>query len=360
LLGVLVGFRVAVVECRGTPYDVGRQQAALFAESPKGQGFRRRKSVRLPWWFDIKSCEKLFAGISPALWEEIGGIAEGLGVSMERAVLAFGTGGLRPLTGGCSAIMAAGAYGRNYDFRPQHYGARLALVQARGSYASIGFSELLTGRLDGMNECGLSIGLHLVNGKPIRPGLSCVLIVRLALDQCATAEEACALLQRLPHAMQYNYSMLDSEGNAAVVEATPGAIAVRTGVWLACTNHFQSPRLAPHNRRAEHSRKRLPTLETWAREGLSADAVFANLNWSASPAFHHGYDKGAGTLHTIVSEPARRRILIGVGGDAASLGTDMLDVGLDNWTYGRNIGTTQLTGQLGGQTKAFQWPIRRG
>jgi predicted choloylglycine hydrolase len=57
-------------------------------------------------------------------------------------------------TGGCSAVMSGGVYGRNYDFRPRGYEARFALVQARGSYASIGSTHLLTNRLDGMNDAG--------------------------------------------------------------------------------------------------------------------------------------------------------------------------------------------------------------
>ena len=64
--------------------------------------------------------------------------------------------------------------------------------------------------------------------------------------------------------MLYNYSLLDADGVAAVVEAVPGCVAVRTGAWLACTNHFQSPLLRPLNRRAAHSQQRLPPLEAWA------------------------------------------------------------------------------------------------
>ena len=94
-----------------------------------------------------------------------------------------------------------------------------------------------------MNEHGLAVGLHLIRMWPRLSGLSCGLIVRLVLDQCATTAEAVALLRGIPHAMQYNYSLLDARGIAAVVEAVPGSTAVRTGDWLACTNHFQSPQL---------------------------------------------------------------------------------------------------------------------
>jgi predicted choloylglycine hydrolase len=92
------------------------------------------------------------------------------------------------------------------------------------SSAPFGSTHQLTGRLDGMNEHGLMIGLHQVKKKPRFLGLSADLIVRMILDQCSTTTEAVAKLRQLPHAMQYNYSLLDADGVAAVVEASPGAV----------------------------------------------------------------------------------------------------------------------------------------
>jgi predicted choloylglycine hydrolase len=338
--------RVSFVQCRGTPYEVGRAQADAFAATRKGKAFLRRKKVWLPWWLNIRTEERAFKTYAPALWEEIGGIAEGLNIPMERAVTYFGNEGLRMPTGGCSAVMSGGVYGRNYDFRPRQYEARFALVQARGSYASIGGSHQLTGRLDGMNERGLTIGLHLVKARPRSPGLTSVVLVRRVLDSCATTAEAIDLLRRLPHAMQYNYSLLDAGGVAAVVEAAAGAVAVRGGDWLACTNHFQSPQLMRLNHRVAHSIGRLPPLEGWAARELSAEQTFKALNFSASPAFHN-YDNGAQTLHTIVAEPAKRRLLIGIGGDAAALEEDMLDVDFKLWIAGEDLPIKHLKGQLG-------------
>jgi predicted choloylglycine hydrolase len=307
----------------------------------------------------VRSAERAFAKFSPALWAEIGGLADGLGISMEQAFFRFGNNGLRVPTGGCSAAMHATVYGRNYDFQPRNYGARLALVQPAGSFASVGASEMLTGRLDGMNERGLTLGLHRVRTNPRLPGFSCVVIVRMVLDQCGTTADAVALLRRLPHAMAYNYSLLDADGVAAVVEAVPGSVAVRTGPWLACTNHFQSPLLRPLNRRAAHSQARLPPLEAWAAAGTGAEELFTALNRSTSPAFHHGYQRGAGTLHTLVGEPAKRRLLIGIGGDAAALDEDMLDVDLAEWVAGRDLPVACLEGQLGGLAHPFEWPPPR-
>jgi predicted choloylglycine hydrolase len=353
-------FRVDIVQCRGTPYEVGRAQARIFAATLKGRAFLRKKTIHVPWWFNIRTEQRMFAKYAPVLWEEIGGIADELGITMERAVLNFGNEGLRPPIGACSAAITRDVYGRNYDFRPRHYGARFALVQATGSHASIGGSECLTGRLDGMNAHGLTIGLHRVKLRPRFPGLSATLIIRLILDRCASTAEAVAMMQEIPHAMQYNYSMLDAAGTPAVIEAGPGMVAVRSGDWLACTNHFQSPLLAPVNRRPAHSMGRLPPLEAWASRSLSAEAMFTALNHSKSPAFHHGYVGGAGTMHTIVAEPAKKRLLIGIGGDAAALDEDMLDVDFGRWLAGEDLPVSHLAGVLGGMAKPFQWPPRRG
>src|ERR1700709_1709521 len=103
---------VRFVQCRGTPYEIGRAQADSFAATRKGKAFLRKK-VRLPWWLNIRTEERAFRTYAPALWEEIGGIAE-----VEQAVNYFGNDGLRMPTGGCSAVMSGGVYGRNYDFRP--------------------------------------------------------------------------------------------------------------------------------------------------------------------------------------------------------------------------------------------------
>ena len=87
--------------------------------------------------------------------------------------------------------------------------------------------------------------------------------------------------------------------------------------------------------------------------------MFAALNRSTSPAFHHGYLRGAGTLHTVVAEPVKKRLLIGIGGDAAALEEDMLDVDFAAWVKGEDLPITHLEGQLGGLSRPFQWPIRR-
>jgi predicted choloylglycine hydrolase len=204
-----------------------------------------------------------------------------------------------------------------------------------------------------MNEHGLCVGLHFVNYRPVRPGLVCILIVRMVLDQCATTREAIRLLTRIPHGQPFNYSLLDALGTAAVVEASPLTICVRDGRQLACTNHFQNLKLGRYNRRNPGSHRRLPPLESWSRTELSPQQLFAALNHAGSPVFDYAYRSGSGTLHTFVCEPAERTMLVGIGGDASPRSIDF-----ESWTRGASLGLSQLEGKLGTLDRPFDPTIR--
>ena len=78
---------------------------------------------------------------------------------------------------------------------------------------------------------------------------------------------------------------------------------------------------------------------------LMSNLAFKALNFSASPAFHN-YGN-AQTLHTIITEPPKRRLLIGIGGDAAALEEDMIDVDFKLWVAGEDLPIEHLKGQLG-------------
>ena len=216
-------WRVDVLQCRGSAYDVGKQMAEGFRKTARGRAYGRRKERR-PFAFSLRNAEAALKTWAPNIWEELHGLADGLAIPLERAVAEYSNGRLRYERRGCSAVMTAGLYGRNYDYDPRRYDRMLVATQAKGVHASIGFSDRFTGRVDGMNEHGLCVGLHMVSERTWKPGLVCILIVRMVLDQCATTREALALLRRVPHGLGFNYSLLDAGGAAAVVEASPAAI----------------------------------------------------------------------------------------------------------------------------------------
>ena len=345
-------WRVDVLECRGSSYDVGKQTAEGFLKTLRGRAFARRKERR-PFAFSLKNAEATLKTYAANIWEELHGLADGLKIPFERAVAEYSNGRLRYPPRGCSAVMTAGLYGRNYDYDARRYDKMLIAIQPKGVNASIGFSERFTGRVDGMNEHGLCVGLHQVNQAAWQPGLVCMLIVRMVLDQCATTRDAVKLLRSIPHGLGFNYSLTDASGAAAVVEASPAALAVHEGEQLGCSNHFRAPALLAYNRRNPGSHRHLPALEEFARQRPPAARLFDSLNNSLSPVFDHRYSGGSGTLHTIVCTPAARQMLVGVGGDAAPQSID-----LGNWLRGVPLDLRALEGQLGGTAKPFD-PNRR-
>ena len=125
-------FKVAIVQCRGTPYEIGLAQAQSFAQTSKGRAFLRRKTHCVSLVVQARCAEAHVRQVRPRPLAGDRGLADGLGVPLERAVYHFGNGGLRPPIGGCSAVMSNGVYGRNYDYRARYYDARLALIQPSG------------------------------------------------------------------------------------------------------------------------------------------------------------------------------------------------------------------------------------
>ena len=162
-------WRVDVLECRGSSYDVGKQMAEGFLKTSRGRAYGRRRERR-PFAFSLRNAEAALQTWAPNIWEELHGLADGLKIPLERAVAEYSNGRLRYPPRGCSAVMSGGLYGRNYDYDVGHYDRILVAIQPTGVHASIGFSDRFTGRLDGMNEHGLCVGLHQVNNGSLATG----------------------------------------------------------------------------------------------------------------------------------------------------------------------------------------------
>src|SRR4051812_20117851 len=97
--------------------------------------------------------------LPPNIWEELHGLADGLKIPLERAAVQYSNARLSFPKRGCSSVMTNAFYGRNYDYSPRRYDPTLVAVQPKGVHASLAFSDRFTGRVDGMNEHGLCVGL---------------------------------------------------------------------------------------------------------------------------------------------------------------------------------------------------------
>lgn len=101
---------------------------------------------------------RLLTENSAGIFDEIQGLAHGLGIDLNTAIKVYSGYDVAFPNMGCTALAEDSYYVRNYDFSPDFYDARFVCCNPEYGYASVGFSQQIVGRLDGMNEKGLVIG----------------------------------------------------------------------------------------------------------------------------------------------------------------------------------------------------------
>ncbi|HEX7064880.1 MAG TPA: C45 family peptidase [Bacillales bacterium] len=324
---------VDVVEVRGDYNKIGREQA---------KSLKVLFTPGLEEGFNLQEAKQVYREFAPGLWTELEGIAEGLKVELYQVVANFSMYDLPFPEIGCTALVQEQHYTRNYDFSPEIYDARLVLAQPDDGYASVGFSQQAIGRLDGMNEKGLVIGLHFVNQSNDQNGLAAPAIVRIVLDQCQSTDEAIDLLIRLPHSHSYNYSITDVSENHAVVEASPREQHVRKTTTLFCTNHFQADALTHHNRENTiNSTERLAALKQVADQKPNRIETFEQFHSPESPLFFKDYRNFFGTLHTVQYAPEDLSVMIGIGQNS-----DPLEFSFRRWLNRSEILPKRVTGDI--------------
>ena len=173
-----------------------------------------------------RECARHVEDHAPYLLDEIGGIAEEIGIDPELV-------GVVPLAldakSGCSLVAVRDEYtddtvflGRNHDFFPsfRRY-ATLYRTEPADGLASVGCSCVYVGRSDGINDAGLAIGFAGVPPHEFEPGFTWQLAVRAVLDTCRSVEEAVEFLESIPHATNVNFLVADESGDLAVVGVSP-------------------------------------------------------------------------------------------------------------------------------------------
>jgi predicted choloylglycine hydrolase len=256
-----VVFTHSVLE--GSAYDVGRQQGELlskrspdaarfFTSPPPGRGPLSPKEIDAALGFFQKHC--------PGLDEEIRGFAEALGAAPEQVIYyAFTYQG----DGRCShfAVLPGASadghlrVGRSYEYFQDHSDLRLVTVRIAGRPAHIGFSEILFGRDDGLNEHGLCATMSA--GAPMAPteagGCTFWAVIRTLLDRCSTVDEAVELVGSIPISFNFNLLLTDRSGQAARMEIASSHRAVKrigpetSEQVLIATNHYLLPEMKPYD-----------------------------------------------------------------------------------------------------------------
>ena len=196
----------------------------------------------------------------PEIIDEIEGFAEVLGISADDALKIYSNYGLAgensgTLFGNCTLFAidreksANGniLIGRSYEFLHSFSEIAITGIKPDGGYSSVGCSQFYLGRVDGINEYGLFIGIASSFSKNKNPdGFLFPIIVRAILDKAKNVEEAIEILNRAPKTEGNNYLIADKSGKAAIVEVVPlRPLSIRwlkdspEGILVA-TNHYQN------------------------------------------------------------------------------------------------------------------------
>ncbi|MBM7703447.1 C45 family autoproteolytic acyltransferase/hydolase [Metabacillus iocasae] len=332
---------VQVIQGTGTYRELGNKQGRVHRDSKLADNHkvRRKRSMR-NYKVNVQKAKEYYERFAPHLWEELEGLAEGLDWSMEDVAHEYSGYQQHWKKSGCSALMQHGYYARNYDYHPKTYEGRFLIWKPTSAYASIGFATRMIGRIDGMNEKGLVVGYHFVNRRREVDGFICCTIARFLLDTCATTDEAITLLEKIPHRHAFNYSIYDSNGHAAIVEASGRGIFVKRGEGMSCTNHFDGLRDENRHHLLE-SKERLAHLEEHATDTLTALDAFTLFNSSERPIFKSDYHNSAGTIHTAVYIPNELKVIVGIGGNAKPLIFSFGD-----WLKGMPVHITKIKGNI--------------
>ncbi|MDY0408013.1 C45 family peptidase [Virgibacillus soli] len=296
------------VHYKGDAYEYGRYIGSKHAHLKKMMTLFKRNYTFSQNIIEIKSVLQKYC---PQLLEEIVGIQEGLEISEVDVFQLFAGYDMPKLqTFGCTSVATKDFYVRNYDFSPEIYDGSFLVYENLEGDQVCGNSQMLVGRLDGMNHHGLVVGLHYVHQEPYRKGFLCSTIVRIVLEICCNVEEAIDLLKELPHASSYNYSLMDKEGNIAVFESSTDHYQVDRGAdKVVCVNMFQTKAMKQYNpHHVVRSTNRLNELGKIFIEDWSVEDAHEWFNSRQSPVFFTDYKDYFGTLYTVSYVPQTKQI----------------------------------------------------
>ncbi|MFB9860440.1 C45 family autoproteolytic acyltransferase/hydrolase [Salinicoccus siamensis] len=330
-----------VIQYRGSHYDFGYYQGIQLRDSLILPNREKQWGPKKDRHFLINS-EKFISIISqfsPAILDEIYGLADALGMEMEEAFRLFGGYYLEYVRSGCSIFTDSDFMVRNYDSHPRGYEGRYVFYAPTDhGYATIGPSMQITGRIDGMNEKGLVMGYNFTHSKNSDDGFLCNMIGRLVLETCANVDEAVALLKEIPHRQSFSYVALDPDGISYVIEASPRKVVARRS--NVCTNHFHL--LEEENRyRQEETRQREQTVQEQQQYSTNPYEAFKVMNNPEHGVFSDKYDASAGTIHTSVYFPKASKAWFVIGPDKKPVIFDF-----KKWLEGTDVNVKQIKGTL--------------
>lgn len=319
----------------GDAYQVGRMQGEMARDLPGYRAFIGSGRGALD--------AQMFAGVQqafdrylPALNAEIEGLADALGLAPQEVMYYAPTYLRAP---GCShlAVLPPATrdghvwVARTYDYSDAEDDHRLCTTHIDGKYRHIGFSVMLFGRCDGLNEHGLSVTMS-AGGPPLRSpvqtGFQFWAAVRAVLETCRNVEEGLALIGEMPMSGNVILLLADRGGQAALVEVYGSHKAIRRAragdpqPYLTAANHYTLPEMLAHQTGGimPNSPARAGAMGATLAQGPVGETELAALAQTGYPQglSCHFYNQYFGTLHALLFDLTSGQARVCFGSPAAN------------------------------------------
>ncbi|MEB8125497.1 C45 family autoproteolytic acyltransferase/hydrolase [Staphylococcus succinus] len=326
---------------RGSHFDLGVKTGEWLQQTPLLKNREKEWKKRMPRFdIHIKETYDIFQAYAPQIWEELQGMQEVLNLPTSQMILNFAHYRFTPLkNSGCTVFLGQDYMIRNYDYHPATYDGRYLLFQPNdGGLAQIGPTSRVTGRMDGMNEAGLSMGYNFMHRKHPGDGFVCYMIGRLILQYCKDVPEVIQLLKEIPHRSSFSYIVMDKHLNHAIIEVSPRTIDVRYD--RTCTNHFK---LLTHENRnyTKESKERLRRLLKKTPTSIDKMSAFELFNNPEFEIYSKLFKSWSGTIHTSMYEPQSLTTHIALGENKTPT-----QINFGKWLEGQPLNITSLEGQI--------------
>ena len=280
-------YHYVVVE--GSSYEVGQQLAAYVErDDTRREFFTSAKLDPHKLGFrNFQSLKEYYEMCCPCITEEIQGLADGLNVNPEQVPLWQHSIGVA-VGSNCSQLLVLPSatadnhlyLGRSYEWIHTEEDLVLCTTKVNGKAKHIGFTSLLSGRQEGMNEHGLIVsmtGAGIPEAKLKHKGIVFWIAIRSILDSCHSVDEALERLEILPLSGHFNLILADRKNHAALFEYADGTMAIKriTGEdqhpFLFSTNHYQLPETERFNNLCVifgHSRHHAALISSMLRDNI--------------------------------------------------------------------------------------------
>ncbi len=307
----------------GSRYDVGKQLAEVIGQDVPAKRFHSsaKSDPKKDDFADFQSMQAVCEECCPGITEEIQGFADGLGTSPDR--VPFWDGALT--TSLCSqlAVLSSATKeqhilgARSYEWTHKEEDLKLFTTRVNGKASHIGFSCMLFGRYEGLNQHGLLVSTTGggVFGVPFRKkGPMNWVVVRSLLDSCSSVGDALKRLESIPIGGYFSLMLVDKKDNAAMFEYADGQTSTKRvnrddpEPYVFSVNHFRQPETQQFNRLNRgimaHSRIRESLITRWYKtkaRGIEEDDV-KRLFATEHPEglCNHFYNEYFGTLWSMI------------------------------------------------------------